>query len=95
MQGEKLPERHTCGVPAALGDIRPISTIRPGKKDWISLLKKHGNLETNSFILEDAAGHTKSCCESAALTGTYAALVRNWVDGECIKSSQLSSVARG
>ena len=26
------------------------------KKDWISLLKKNRNLETNSFILKDAAG---------------------------------------
>ncbi|HEY6405991.1 MAG TPA: transposase, partial [Ktedonobacteraceae bacterium] len=28
------------------------------KKDWLSLLKKKRNLETNSFILKDAAGHT-------------------------------------
>src|SRR5947209_1579692 len=28
------------------------------KKDWISLLKKTRNLETHSFILKDAAGHT-------------------------------------
>jgi len=27
-------------------------------KDWISLLKKKRNLETNSFILKDATGHT-------------------------------------
>ena len=27
------------------------------KKDWISLLKKNRNLETNSFVLKDAAGH--------------------------------------
>jgi hypothetical protein len=26
------------------------------KKDWISLLKKNRNLETNSFVLKDAAG---------------------------------------
>src|SRR5499433_751870 len=25
-------------------------------KDWVSLLKKHRNLETNSFVLKDAAG---------------------------------------
>lgn len=27
------------------------------KKDWISLLKKHRNLETHSFTLQDAAGN--------------------------------------
>ena len=29
---------------------------RSWKKDWISLLKKNRNLETNSFVLKDAAG---------------------------------------
>jgi len=29
---------------------------RYGKKDWSSLLKKHRNLEPNSFVLKDAAG---------------------------------------
>ena len=33
----------------------------PGKKDWISLLKKNRNLETNSFILKDAAGYPEGC----------------------------------
>jgi hypothetical protein len=76
---EKHPERHTYCVPAALGDVFPISTINPGKKDWISLLKKT-NLETNSFILKDAVGHTKGYFKSAELTGTYAVLVSNRVD---------------
>jgi len=35
-----------------------VSMARYHKKDWISLLKKKRNLETNSFILKDAAGHT-------------------------------------
>jgi len=34
-----------------------VSMARYRKKDWISLLKKNRNLETNSFILKDAAGH--------------------------------------
>jgi len=33
-----------------------VSMARYRKKDWISLLKKNRNLETNSFILKDAAG---------------------------------------
>ena len=33
-----------------------VSMARYRKKDWISLLKKHRNLETNSFVLKDAAG---------------------------------------
>jgi len=76
---EKLPERHTYCVQTALGDAFPISTINPGKKDWISLLKKR-NLETNGFILKDAVGHTTSYFKSAELTGTYAVLVSNRVD---------------
>lgn len=32
------------------------SMARYRKKDWISLLKKNRNLETNSFVLKDAAG---------------------------------------
>jgi hypothetical protein len=35
-----------------------VSMARYRKKDWISLLKKKRNLETNSFILQDATGHT-------------------------------------
>src|SRR5467141_3206397 len=35
-----------------------VAMARYRKKDWISLLKKNRNLETNSFILKDAAGHT-------------------------------------
>ena len=35
-----------------------VSMARYRKKDWISLLKKTRNLETHSFILKDAAGHT-------------------------------------
>ncbi len=35
-----------------------VSMARYRKKDWISLLKKNRNLETNSFILKDATGHT-------------------------------------
>src|SRR6266852_717168 len=34
----------------------PVSMARYRKKDWISLLKKNRNLETNSFVLQDAAG---------------------------------------
>ena len=34
-----------------------VSMARYRKKDWISLLKKNRNLETNSFVLKDAAGH--------------------------------------
>jgi hypothetical protein len=33
-----------------------VAMARYRKKDWISLLKKHRNLETNSFVLKDAAG---------------------------------------
>ena len=33
-----------------------VSMARYRKKDWISLLKKNRNLETNSFVLKDVAG---------------------------------------
>ena len=33
-----------------------VSMARYRSKDWISLLKKNRNLETNSFVLKDAAG---------------------------------------
>jgi hypothetical protein len=33
-----------------------VSVARYYKKDWVSLLKKNRNLETNSFVLKDAAG---------------------------------------
>jgi len=33
-----------------------VSMVRYRKKDWISLLKKNRNLETNSFVLQDAVG---------------------------------------
>src|SRR5882672_2950714 len=33
-----------------------VSMARYRQKDWISLLKKHRNLETNSFVLKDATG---------------------------------------
>jgi hypothetical protein len=33
-----------------------VSMARYRKKDWISLLKKNRNLETNSFVLKDAPG---------------------------------------
>ncbi len=33
-----------------------VSLARYRKKDWISLLKKNRNLETNSFVLKDAVG---------------------------------------
>ena len=33
-----------------------VSIARYHKKDWISLLKKNRNLETNSFVLKDAGG---------------------------------------
>src|SRR5207249_3015772 len=33
-----------------------VSLARYHKKDWVSLLKKNRNLETNSFSLKDAAG---------------------------------------
>jgi len=35
-----------------------VAMARYRKKDWISLLKKHRNLETNSCVLQDAAGHS-------------------------------------
>jgi len=34
-----------------------VAMARYRNKDWISLLKKNRNLETNSFILKDATGH--------------------------------------
>ena len=34
-----------------------VSMARYHKKDWVSLLKKNRNLETNSFVLKDAAGN--------------------------------------
>jgi SRSO17 transposase len=34
-----------------------IQVAKRRKKDWISILKKNRNLETNSFVLKDAAGH--------------------------------------
>jgi SRSO17 transposase len=34
-----------------------VSMARYRHKDWISLLKKNRNLETNSFVLKDAAGN--------------------------------------
>ena len=80
-------------MPAALGDAFLISTISPGIKDWISLLKKT-TLEMNSFILKDAVGYTKGYCKSAELTGTYAVLVSNRGGGELTKPPQLSSAAR-
>jgi Transposase DDE domain. len=33
-----------------------VKLLRRRKKDWISILKKNRNLETNSFVLKDAAG---------------------------------------
>jgi hypothetical protein len=33
-----------------------IAILRRRKKDWISILKKNRNLETNSFVLKDAEG---------------------------------------
>ena len=33
-----------------------VSIARYYKKDWVSLLKKNRNLETNSFVLKAAAG---------------------------------------
>jgi hypothetical protein len=35
-----------------------VAMARYRNKDWISLLKKNRNLETNSFILKDATGHS-------------------------------------
>jgi SRSO17 transposase len=35
-----------------------VALARYRNKDWISLLKKNRNLETNSFILKDATGHS-------------------------------------
>src|SRR6266403_751415 len=34
-----------------------VSMARYRKKDWISLLKKNRNIETNSFVLHDAVGN--------------------------------------
>jgi hypothetical protein len=33
-----------------------IACLRRRRKDWISILKKNRNLETNSFVLKDADG---------------------------------------
>ena len=33
-----------------------IAVLRRRRKDWVSILKKNRNLETNSFVLKDAAG---------------------------------------
>ena len=35
---------------------KTLSRLRRRRKDWISLLKKNRKLETNSFVLKDAAG---------------------------------------
>jgi DDE superfamily endonuclease len=35
-----------------------VAMARYRNKDWMSLLKKNRNLETNSFILKDATGHS-------------------------------------
>jgi SRSO17 transposase len=37
-----------------------VAVLRRRRKDWISLLKKNRNLETNSFVLKDANGHRVS-----------------------------------
>ena len=37
-----------------------VAMARYRHKDWISLLKKHRNLETTSCILKDATGHSIS-----------------------------------
>jgi hypothetical protein len=34
-----------------------VAMARSRKKDWLSLLQKHRNLETNRGVLQDAAGH--------------------------------------
>lgn len=34
-----------------------VACLRRRKKDWISILKKNRNLETNSFVLKDATGN--------------------------------------
>jgi len=34
-----------------------VAVLRRRRKDWISLLKKNRNLETNSFVLKDATGN--------------------------------------
>ena len=34
-----------------------VSRARYRNKDWISVLKQHRTLETNSCVLKDAAGH--------------------------------------
>ncbi len=45
-----------------------VSLARYRKKDWISVLKKHRHLETNSFVLKEAAG------ERIPLTGPHRAV---------------------
>jgi hypothetical protein len=42
-----------------------VAVLRRRRKDWISILKKNRNLETNSFVLKDAAG------ERIALDGPH------------------------
>ena len=45
-----------------------VAVARRRKKDWISILKKNRNLETNSFVLKDAGG------KPTKLTGPHIAV---------------------
>ena len=51
----KVPLRVLWFDPWDLADAL-VSMARYHNKDWVSLLKKNRNLETNSFVLKDAAG---------------------------------------
>jgi hypothetical protein len=51
----KVPLRVLVFDPWYLADAL-VSMARYHNKDWVSLLKKHRNLATNSFVLKDAAG---------------------------------------
>jgi hypothetical protein len=62
-QGEgKAPRAsHLLCASSPCGRI-PYKHDKSRNKDWINLLKR--NLETNSFILQDAVGHTKAASKA-------------------------------
>jgi hypothetical protein len=89
---KKLLKRHPYWVQHPLGRISH-KHYKSREKDWISLLKKR-SLETNSFILKDAVGHTQDCFKSAEFRVTYAVFVSCQVDWELTEPPQFSSMAR-
>jgi hypothetical protein len=53
-----------------------VSMARYRKKDWISLLRKHRNLKTNSFFLKDATGQSIPLAEPHAAVEELAPLIQ-------------------